>query len=535
MRFARRQLLLCCISASAAALPHTHGGHHYHHTGPSLCAHEATQRKTGGVRNLGYFFNTHVSYSDEEHGRHLEATSWAPIRIQLEYVPGATSEVGVAKEAFLKETLLPAAQEWLQNALLVAPVSGALKASRNCAQFWSLNDKCAEEAPTTCGVAPDGSDYALPAAVLAELEVCSSSPASGCSTSAAGAGVANADFMLFVSSVSTDSCSGGTLAYASTCQRDGTGAQDWHGKDRPIVGYANFCPDGLDTAAAEWATQKSTAVHEILHALGFSSGSWPLFRNSDGSPMTPREDDGLPALVSAGDMDCTNGSPSTENELEVSPTTLEVKPERGTTVTRLLTPRARSVARDIFGCATLRGPELENSPTTAGACIASHWDQRLMMHELMAPMSSHTAVYSALTLAALEDSGWYKANYTFTEPLLWGRGQGCAFVQEKCVGGAAGTQHGFCETALAPSAPHPASSTGCTPGHRAKGYCDLEEVGTIPEQYRYISGQPTMGGTSHTADYCPHFNAWSNGQCGDSNNAPATKYFPAAAQTLREP
>jgi hypothetical protein len=38
------------------------------------------------------------------------------------------------------------------------------------------------------------------------------------------------------------------------------------------------------------------------------------------------------------------------------------------------------------------------------------------MYELMASTSAHHAVYSALTLAALEDSGWYRANYPNPTP-----------------------------------------------------------------------------------------------------------------------
>ena len=92
----------------------------------------------------------------------------------------------------------------------------------------------------------------------------------------------------------------------------------------------------------------------------------------------------------------------------------------------------------------------------------------------MASTSAHHAVYSALTLAALEDSGWYRANYSTAEPLLWGRNKGCSFLSEKCVGGSSGTLDGFCTVSLSPSPPQPAGAYGCTPGHRSKGYCDLE-------------------------------------------------------------
>lgn len=47
---------------------------------------------------------------------------------------------------------------------------------------------------------------------------------------------------------------------------------------------------------------------------------------------------------------------------------------------------------------------------------------------------THTqnAVYSRLTFALTEDSGWYKANYSMAQPLLWGRGLGCEFAMKSC-------------------------------------------------------------------------------------------------------
>ena len=85
---------------------------------------------------------------------------------------------------------------------------------------------------------------------------------------------------------------------------------------------------------------RGTAIHEALHALGFSSASWPLFRNGDGTPMTPRESDGLPARVT---RTCSDGTP-TSNQMDISAATLEVAMARGTTVTRVVTPRVRNLS-----------------------------------------------------------------------------------------------------------------------------------------------------------------------------------------------
>ena len=474
------------------------------------CSHDKSARHTtGGVRGLGYSFNRAVPYAEgNHHARRTQTTTWEPIRIQLDYSAGATNGLSSELQTFLRDSLVPGAVQWIQNALSVVPVTGALKHARFCGSSFTSGTCAAEGAIPTCGLTSAGSDYQVPAAFLDELTACqtcyadTSIPCEGCSTSQAGAGATGTDFVLFVSAVGTSSCSGGTLAYASTCQRDQ--------QDRPIFGEANFCPSSLDTSADEWDKQLSTAVHEILHAIGFASGSWPLFRNADGTPMTPRESDGLPALAT---VTCTDGV-SRAGVIQVANNTIEVATERGTTVTRLVTPKVRSVARDIFGCDTLTGAELENQPTGAGSCYASHWEQRNFMNEIMAPISSHHAVYSALTLAALEDSGWYRANYSATQPLLWGRNKGCSFISSKCVDGGTAID-GFCTDA---------GTTGCTPGHRAKAHCDLTTFSSsLPAQYQYFTSA-TQGGGMIEADYCPHMNAYSNGNCHVAANAPSTNY-----------
>lgn len=41
-------------------------------------------------------------------------------------------------------------------------------------------------------------------------------------------------------------------------------------------------------------------------------------------------------------------------------------------------------------------------------------------------------VYSRLTLALMEDTGWYKANYSLAQDLSWGKNLGCDFVMKSC-------------------------------------------------------------------------------------------------------
>lgn len=41
-------------------------------------------------------------------------------------------------------------------------------------------------------------------------------------------------------------------------------------------------------------------------------------------------------------------------------------------------------------------------------------------------------IISRVTLALMEDTGWYRANYSMATPLTWGRGLGCDFVMKSC-------------------------------------------------------------------------------------------------------
>lgn len=45
---------------------------------------------------------------------------------------------------------------------------------------------------------------------------------------------------------------------------------------------------------------------------------------------------------------------------------------------------------------------------------------------------TQSPVFSRITLALMEDSGWYRANYSMASPLSWGRGLGCNFVMRSC-------------------------------------------------------------------------------------------------------
>lgn len=73
--------------------------------------------------------------------------------------------------------------------------------------------------------------------------------------------------------------------------------------------------------------------------------------------------------------------------------------------------------RNTFrACRCAQSERLKSSHITAIflSCNAgSHWEQRILQTELMAPIVTGSTIHvSPMTLAAFEDSGWYTADYS---------------------------------------------------------------------------------------------------------------------------
>ena len=90
------------------------------------------------------------------------------------------------------------------------------------------------------------------------------------------------------------------------------------------------------------------------------------------------------------------------------------------------------VAKKYFKCSDIYGVQLEDYGSYE--TVGSHWDARILLGEYMnGIVYPEEQVISEFTLAALEDLGYYKANYYTGGLMRYGKNKGCKFLNELCV------------------------------------------------------------------------------------------------------
>ncbi|KAL0808932.1 hypothetical protein ABMA28_012593 [Loxostege sticticalis] len=342
-------------------------------------------------------------------------------------------------------------------------------------------------------------------------------------------GVENTDFVLYVSAVETERCKRGlTVAYASHCQQESA-------LDRPVAGHANFCPGELSTKYRDLPSVMSTVKHEMLHALGFSVSLFAFYRDENGEPLTERRPD--------------TGNPPLDEELQIHKWSDRVVKNvtrknwmiRGGYMERtfhmMVTPRVVKEVRDHFNCSLLEGAELEDQGGDGTAL--THWEKRIFENEAMTGTHTQNSVFSRITFAMMEDTGWYRADYEHAAPLDWGRGLGCQFAMASCKQWL-NTQRRknpapFCERIKGSPL-----RTECSPRRTAVVLCNLVRHDTIlPRAYQHFDILPNIapgeeahyGGSVSLADYCPYLQefTWKHksvlvrgSRCSYEENTPKT-------------
>ncbi|XP_047447886.1 leishmanolysin-like peptidase 2 [Mugil cephalus] len=210
-----------------------------------------------------------------------------------------------------------------------------------------------------------------------------------------GNGVPHADYLLYLHVQATDKCRAepSVLAYAVHCQTDAHG--------RPVAGVVVICRDRLTGATYSHQTTVQTVIHEVFHALGFSKDLFSTWRDCPSS--------------SQGGAGCSPRGKVTHSD--------------GSGQVRIYTPSIISALQEHLVSADreLGGP-LENLDASPGRA-SSHWESRLLRGSIMAAVlgESTTVRIDPVTLAALQDTGWYAVNLSRAQSLVWGSGEGAKF------------------------------------------------------------------------------------------------------------
>lgn len=286
------------------------------------------------------------------------------------------------------------------------------------------------------------------------------------------------DMVLFVTAHSTRLFSGQTLAYACSCRSNILG--------RPTFGHINWGSNTINFGTTDRIDlQLGVAVHEITHALVFAQQNFRNFLDTSKSSMylgkTLGPDFNYPKKT----------APSTDQKVVRAKGLQDIDVNK--TVTYMTTPKVLEKARAHFNCPTLPGVELEDAGSSGTA--GSHWEKRLFNNEYMTGSSAFDPVYSDITMALFEDSGWYTVNYSAADQFYFGRGEGCDFVRPRCDKWLGSYQ----------CTPSEAGHWGCTFDYRARGVCSITKY-TRPllPWNQYFLNNATMGG-SELPDFCPFY------------------------------
>jgi hypothetical protein len=324
-------------------------------------------------------------------------------------------------------------------------------------------------------------------------------------------------------------CTGDYLAASSFCSTDQY--------DRPTAAILHICIGESFFNVSTLLTSIMTVSHELGHILGFNQQSMAHFRRPDGSPITPRGKDGE---IPVTKVECT-GTTEFRQFANVSLPSEEILQFRtvrgGVRVAEIVTPSVRQAVRNHFDCQELPGAELESGESlplssTVGemSCLGDHWERRLFKSDLLNPIVDGLEFnprISTTTLAFFADSGWYQVDLSRSSlSASWGRGAGCAFVEENCINNDGQVPPSyepyFCnEGPGIDSEGYATEINGCTPDLSRKASCSIGQyVSELPPEYQYFNFThgANVGGSDAFMDYCPVFSGFSNGLCSDQRN-----------------
>ena len=158
-------------------------------------------------------------------------------------------------------------------------------------------------------------------------------------------------------------------------------------------------------------------------------------------------------------------------------------------------PKVLEKARNHFNCQTLEGLPLEDQGGDGTAGF--HWEGRYMLGDYMIGADYPDSVISDITLAVLQDSGFYEVDYNYGGLFKFGKNKGCEFFNKKCIeNGVVSFEEEFCLYT---------GTSMCSQSKASKSECVVYDFSlyniTLPEKFQYFEN-PNYGGAGY-ADFCP--------------------------------
>ena len=181
------------------------------------------------------------------------------------------------------------------------------------------------------------------------------------------------------------------FAKPSIIQRDDSG--------RPIIGTIIYNRNFLQDIEDESEKREAISViflHEFTHILGFTKG---ILEEKHLLLSVPNKKNRM--------------NQNTQTKLYVNGNNVKKK------------------AIEYFNCPSLDGVELEDEN---GKENMTHWSQRILLGDYMISEFYYSEqAISEITLALLEDLGYYKVNYYTGGLMRFGKHRGCEFLDNDCI------------------------------------------------------------------------------------------------------
>ena len=141
--------------------------------------------------------------------------------------------------------------------------------------------------------------------------------------------------------------------------------------------------------------------------------------------------------------------------------------------------KVKEIAISYFNCLNITGIEMDDYSISENL-YHSHWDARILLGDYMiSEIYYQEQVISEITLALLEDLGFYKVNYYTGGLMRYGKNKGCQFLDKDCIENK--------NEAVISSFPNefcsPTSYSTCSSGRLSRGYCYAKEDDDLVDPY----------------------------------------------------